>query len=328
MFFSIHTQFSERIKGRKPIKPIYPVLPKLQREGAEKRRRQNDLSETEEGSDYEYEHTESVESSSLHISKSFNDSSYRADKNTSEDTPPQKEKSESNTTIIVAGAIIMICVAIFLRIYFGNASEIAKSNGPIQCLQFKELENDFPHQDMLLWKSLRIGIQNVLNLNPTRPSVFLLAYSDINTSNHIMSKILNATKSCMKSQNPIELDGGTFATDAMIKDYGEIIQKYKGDLENEGVMFVSDVQRTPARAAQVFHTICDTITPLVERAVIFFTVHLDRHDTKMTHNMLSEIVEDQLENSWKKDGSVESDTLKALIGRMTEQVFLLNTENF
>lgn len=198
---------------------------------------------------------------------------------------------------------------------------------PISCPQFKELNKYFLHQDMLLWKSLKVGIENVLNENPAKPSVFLLAYTDIETTKNVMAKILNATANCMQTTRPIQLNGATFATAEMIEDYGEIIAKYRDKLQQEKIMYVSDVNKTPAAAAQAFHVICDTIEPLVEKAVIFFTVHLEPGSYEHDSASVLRRVEQVLETNWMSD-AINENTLNALIGRVTDQVFMLRSENF
>lgn len=194
----------------------------------------------------------------------------------------------------------------------------------IECPQFKELSEQYKNQDITLWKSLKKNIENVVNQTPAQPGVFLLAYHDAKVIEHVMENILNATAYCMKSRDPIKLDGGTFATDIMLQDYGEIIAAYRQRLEREGIMYVSDVQKMPSKAAQAFHTICDTVTPLVERSVIFFTMYVDQYSGSMSPQEIHRVVETQLENNWI---DINHDTLNALIGRITDQVFLLHSEN-
>lgn len=217
-------------------------------------------------------------------------------------------------------ATIIVCYLIFSL----STHSIAPRE-PISCPQFKELTKHFLHQDMLLWKSLKIGIENVLNENPAKPSVFLLAYSDIDTTRNLMAKILNATASCMQTTRPIQLNGATFATAEMIEDYGEIIAKYRDQLKEEKILYVSDVNETPAAAAQVFHTICDTVEPLVDKAVIFFTIYLEPDNYEQSPASVLHKVEKVLETNWLNK-AVSENTLKALIGRVTDQVFLLRSE--
>lgn len=234
---------------------------------------------------------------------------------------------ETNSGLWKFLAALMASTAIVIYLVFGLSSQSIAPKQPISCPQFKELTKYFLHQDMLLWKSLRIGIENVLNENPAKPSVFLLAYSDIETTENLMAKILNATANCMQTKRPIQLNGATFATNEMVKDYGEIIAKYRDELKKEKILYVSDVNKTPAAAAQVFHTICDTVEPLVEKAVIFFTVYLEPDNYDPNPISLLHKVEQVLENNWHTDNAVSENTLKALIGRVTDQVFLLRSEN-
>lgn len=229
--------------------------------------------------------------------------------------------SSSGTTTLLY--IVMVILLLFgIIIFYQSAKSIELKR--IECPQFRELPKQFTNQDLLLWKSLKVGIENVLNQTPAQPSVFLLAYNDAETSKNLMAEIVNVTANCMKSQNPIQLQGRSFATDAMLKDYGEIIKTYRKRLENEGIMYVADVHETPAQAAQAFHTICDTVTPFVERSIIFFTLYVDQYDRKMNPQLIHQLVETKLERNWN---DIESNTLRALIGRVTDQVFLLHSEN-
>lgn len=191
----------------------------------------------------------------------------------------------------------------------------------IKCPQFRQLDEEFSNQDKLLWKSLKVGIENVINQTPPQPSVFLLAYNDAKTSKQIMSRIVNATANCMQSKHPIVLDGSSFVTEAMINDYGLIITTYRKQLESEKIMYVSDVNKIPAQAAPAFHTICDTITPFVEKSVIFLTMHVDQYNADLSPVQVHKLVETQLETNWD---AIDHNTLMALIGRVTDQVFLLH----
>lgn len=89
-------------------------------------------------------------------------------------------------------------------------------------------------------------------------------------------------------------------------------------------MYVENVHKVPATAAQAFHTICDTVTPLVEKSVIFFTMHVESDSKEITPQEIHRLVEMQLEKNWI---NINHNTLKALIGRVTDQVFLIRSDN-
>lgn len=227
-------------------------------------------------------------------------------------------KLHDRTSACVLVVVFAVCFVVIVFLLMPASLSV---KGRKECLQFKELAKDFSNQDKSLWRSLKVGIENVVNQTPPQPSVFLLAYNDAETSKNLMAKILNATAVCMNSQNPIELEGSTFATEAMIKDYGEIIAAYRPRLLNEGIMYVANVHEIPAPAAQAFHAICDTVTPLVEKSVIFLTMYVEPRDREVTPQEIHRLVETQLEKNWI---DINHNTLKALIGRVTDQVFLLH----
>lgn len=229
--------------------------------------------------------------------------------------------SDSSLTIYIMVVIIGALVGALAFFLLPGKSLPAER---VECPQFKELSEHYKNQDISLWKSLKKNIENVVNQTPAQPGVFLLVHHDADMSERVMANILNATAYCMKSHDPIKLNGGSFATDKMLQDYGEIIAAYRQRLEREGIMYVSDVQKIPSKAAQAFHTICDTVTPLVERSVIFFTMYVDQYRGNMSPQEVHHLVETQLENNWI---DINHDTLNALIGRITDQVFLLRSEN-
>lgn len=73
-----------------------------------------------------------------------------------------------------------------------------------------------------------------------------------------------------------------------------------------------------AIVAQAFHTICDTVTPLVARSVIIFTMHIDPIP-QSAH--LLQVVEKQLQSDW---AALDMNLLQPLLARVTDQVLLLS----
>lgn len=238
-------------------------------------------------------------------------------------SPPPDRSDQSNTHLIITGIIVAI-IAGTIGAYALRLKNVSMTKSKIECPQFKELSKKFTHQDKQLWKELKIGIENVINGTPAQPSVFLLAYNDQLTSKNVMAQIVNATAQCLQSHDPIELDGGTFVTDRMLMDYGQIIEMYRKRLEDTGIMYVADIHKVPGQAAQAFHTICDTVTPFVERSVIFFTMYVNQYDHQMSDHRIRSLVEEKLEHNWD---DINHDTLNALIGRVTYQVFFLHPES-
>lgn len=258
----------------------------------------------------------------------ISESIHREFRSKAERTTPSLSNTPSDPsniyTYIIVGIIILMIVS---GLYAFSASDLRKT--PVQCLEFKELDKRFTHQDKLLWKSLKVGTEGVLNKDPTQPSVFLFAYNDQKSIDKVMLEIVNATASCMKSKNPIQLKSSALANEAMLRDHGEVIKAFKKQLEQEGIMYVADINKVPTEPAKAFHSICDTVTPLVSRLVIFFTMHLPNLNRNMSTKEILMLVEQELEKSWNRngEGAITENTLQALIARITDQVFLLHSEN-
>lgn len=229
-------------------------------------------------------------------------------------------KSDNANKSIYYWTVAIVIIAILLWLGSRHLSSTLQKR---ECPQFKVLAQQYAHQDQRLWKSLKINIENVLNQTPEQPSVFLLAYNDRETVERIMADIINVTAQCMRSTDPIQLNGGTFANAEMLKDYGVIIQTYRERLESQGIMYVADLHETPAEAAEAFHTICDIISPLVHKSVIFFTLYVEEATAAAASpKQIHKLVEDKLYHNWN---TIKYDTLSALIGRVTDQVFFLHS---
>lgn len=247
----------------------------------------------------------------------------------------KKSENENNFTIYLVGIIVVI-VAVSIGWLLLQNNSLQNASAKIKCPQITALSKQYSRQEPQLWKSLKTNIENVLNQTPKQPGIFLLAYNDRITVERIMADIINATTHCMHSRDPkrahpIQLNGGTFATAEMLKDYGVVISRYRNELESEGIMYVADLHETPAEVAQAFHTICDAYTPLVHKSIIFFTLFVEdasssNHNGKMSPNHVHHLVESKLQNKW--GAKINDDTLHALIGRVTDQVFFIHPEKF
>lgn len=239
---------------------------------------------------------------------SFN---YDVRKSTKKRTEPAPAKNDYILIVLIVLGVIVGGYAIFINLPILIASKQ-------HCVEFDELAKQFTNQEPMLWKSLRKGVESVLNEKPQRPSIFLLAYNDLRTSEWLMENILNATATCMQSKNPIKLDGNS-----VVGNHGDLIDKYKDQCKNSGIMYISNINRIKMPAAQMFHVFCDTIEPLVERAVIYLTIHIEQYERNIRPNQLTRLVETDLERYWH---DTDANTLEALIARVTDQVFLLHPE--
>lgn len=260
------------------------------------------------------------------INRSQQERSFNSDSSKNRSQNSSYNSSGNESVLFSSNPLIYIIagVSLLIAIWLGFCQTPAKQLANVECLQFKELSKQFPHQNSDLWKALKVSTENVINGLPPRPAVFLIAHNSIQTSNVILPKILNATASCMQVQNPISLNGGSLASPEMQKDYGEFIAMYEGLLKREKILFISDVNRIPSTTAEAFHTICDTVTPLVEQSIIIFTMKIDQFDDRtMEYDSLSKMVETELRENWKY---VKANALQALITRVTDQIIWLRSE--
>lgn len=155
---------------------------------------------------------------------------------------PEKKESSNHVLWVLAVVIIFGLLAVYFVMYHGQV------NGHVhpaeQRCSFDVCELKFPNQDRVLWKSLEYGVENVLNKIPTSPSIFLLAYHDMNSANRITRCVVKRTTECMKSKgNALELSPADLESTEMKSDYGVVITKYQNQLKKSGVMLVNDLNK-------------------------------------------------------------------------------------
>lgn len=151
-----------------------------------------------------------------------------------------------------------------------------------------------------------------------------------------MERIIDITAKCLNSKNkPLLLTAKDFSSDEMQNDYGVAIETYKIPLKESGILAVSDIDKVilifennfliftyllfkiPSSVAEAFHSFCDTITPLVDRSVIYLT-----HPIINTTDF-GNYVDTNLRSVWRE---IEKNKLEALITRVTDQILLFKTE--
>lgn len=230
----------------------------------------------------------------------------------------------TNTVLWTVVGLVAVIVAAGAYAWLSPGSGRPKQ----QCAEFDELRKQFPNQDAIMWRSLRKGVEDVLNNVPQRPSTFLLAYHDPATSDRLMEQILTATAHCMRTGDTLKLDGNEIGgRSAAAHTHGDIIAMYERPLKATGIMYVADISRIAMPTAQMFHVICDTVTPLVARAVIFLTLHIERYERNMAPRHLLRLVEEELERNWHANATDSNENiLEALIARVTDQLFLVHPE--
>lgn len=154
----------------------------------------------------------------------------------------KKEKS-SNNGLWLCVFIALTAVSCFFLYSMYHRDVATETRHDIRC-SFERSAREFPKQNTILWRSLKHGVESVLNNIPTSPSIFLLAYDDVKSVNRITRSIVQTTTECMNSKvNALELSPADLAYDEMKSDYGVVITKYQNQLRKSGVMLVNDLNK-------------------------------------------------------------------------------------
>lgn len=178
----------------------------------------------------------------------------------------------------------------------------------------------FPSQDDNVWFVFSAGIKSITVGTPNKPAVFLMLYeSNDKTPACLAKEVSKVAISYIMGWNsmPIIVDGVQLKQDeALKKDSGELIVRYNNTVRNKGSLIVTNLHEVPANIAKSFHFFCDTYSPLIEKAVYFFT--LSTQGERLPKNKLQRVAEKTIKNLWSD--SLESHLLEPLITRLTGYV--------
>lgn len=56
----------------------------------------------------------------------------------------------------------------------------------------------------------------------------------------------------------------------------ELVNKYREDIANTGLMLVKEVDQVPSTLAMAFHYYCDEYNPIAKKSAVFFTLDMAR----------------------------------------------------
>jgi hypothetical protein len=169
------------------------------------------------------------------------------------------------------------------------------------------------------------GIE-VVQETPTKPSVFLLlreteegtpaclAWKTGNIAAHFLNAI---------NPDPVLLDGVNIENNhTLAEDYGILLEEYGPMVEELCTMIVKDLHKITGIVAQSFHWLCDTVTPLVDKAIYLFTMKTS--GVSHANDNLCEVAEKELKKLWS--AHLDEDTLMPLIVRIRDNVMIIMPE--
>lgn len=233
----------------------------------------------------------------------------------------QSESSDSQWILAVACAVIIVLLA-FVAYRSSNRSSASPSQIAIQhCDKFFTLRPKYPTVDPIIWNTLNVSVNRAVFRNPGEPATFIFLYNSDAKQNSLLEEIIDITSTCFGGRQPIRLQSSSFETAEIAKDYHAFINAYQAQLEARGILVVRDLDRVPPSAAQAFFTICDSYEPLVNKAVIFFTMDISKRLVLATDDdqTPTAIAEQVLKSLWRKE--LSDYMLNPLVVRLTENVF-------
>lgn len=231
--------------------------------------------------------------------------------------------------IIICCSGFLILASVIYRKYFSgpksfpvNDKQMSEKEESLEII-LNKLKKEFPSQDENVWYTFQAGIKSVIREKPNKPSVFLMLYNDNGrTANCLANRISRIAIQYItdKENGPLILNGHDLKRNHIfIKDSGELITEYNSTVQDIGGMVVTELHEVPGSVAKAFHVFCDRETPLVERAIYFFTLQTTEEKTKK-----QKTAEQRMKNLWHQ--SLTDNLLDPLITRLTGYVLQIQPE--
>ncbi|CAB3236949.1 unnamed protein product [Arctia plantaginis] len=107
------------------------------------------------------------------------------------------------------------------------------------------------------------------------------------------------------------------STNLDMAEHGELISRYRDDVDKAGVLLVKEVDSVPSYLAMAFHYYCDEYNPLVKRSAIFFTLDLANCSNVSEKKPTHDFIEKCLSAKWK---TVPKENMRPLLTRMVDVV--------
>ncbi|XP_074028512.1 torsin interacting protein [Leptinotarsa decemlineata] len=278
----------QHVKGRPPIRDLESF--------------QSPIENMESGEEESF----SVDSDSLSESD-FHDISKKKIKDIS------KKEQPCNWICIAIG---IGCISIFCVLLY----DVKEIEVEAEKYIMETLEKEFPNQMDGFWLSIEVVISEVKRNN--RPKSVIFLYQD--DTKHSLDRIVKGISSVAVceitscSSKPIIIEKGQLNTTDILEDYGEIIAENKEQLRENGVMIVKNLETVPGASAQAFHSLCDEVNPVIEKALFLFTMKVDKF---YSNNIKA--IENQLRTMWK---DLKDDKFYPLFTRISDCVLPVNRE--
>ena len=190
----------------------------------------------------------------------------------------------------------------------------------------EHIREEFPSQLAHIWGEFSAGINETAQGTPTKPSVFMLLYeTEEGTAICLAQKVGNMSTHLLEAEksNPLLIiDGADLEhNETLAEDYGTLLEEYRPKVVEQRAMIIINLHKVPGTVAQSFHSLCDTVTPAVDKAVYLFT--MKAAGVSNTDNP-TEVAEKQLRKLWSDE--LDEDRLNPLITRITDMTMMIMPE--
>lgn len=235
--------------------------------------------------------------------------------------PDHRNQSNNPTLVRLAAVLAFIAVAIGACYMYQPSQPSAIPAKRPSCEHFLELQSKYPNTDDMLWPTLIVSVDRAINDNPGEPGTFIFLYNSSSVGQSLLDDVTRIAIECFGSGGAIWHTSNDFETAEIAQDYGSPVDLYREKLTTQKVLVVQELDRVPPPAAQVFFTICDSIEPLVHRAVIFFTIDVSGQP-RQANQSATAVAEGILKGLWRDE--LHPDVLDPLLVRLTENVFRID----
>lgn len=217
-----------------------------------------------------------------------------------------KEKSQIHKNTCFG--IIIVFVIFLVALFFVPGEQ--KVNGPQ--ITFESLEKEFSSQQNDFWLSIKVAINDIIQLNQPKSIIFL--YKDVNTITNLLIKVSEyASLLICNSEKPLNISGNYLRRKDILEDYGNFIVEVRSELQTKCVVVINNLDEVPGTSAQAFHSLCDEYNPVKENVLFLFTLKVDEFPKNNY-----KFVEQRLRGLWS---DLHSDTFYPLYTRMS--IFIL-----
>ncbi|XP_075987219.1 uncharacterized protein LOC142983904 isoform X2 [Anticarsia gemmatalis] len=282
-------------------------------------------------------HSQVNRSNQFNNSDHFQTPPYRRKSSISGLPARNKQQSGSNmSTYLLLTIVIAILAALYIK--YPQVTQYLQNNNKdksTQTVNYDEVlfENNMNNlqekynidQNSIL--KLKSGISTIFSRMDAGSFMFVYNTDTNNFNLTQFEKFINevAYTAARYLRNNLSSMKHTVVTSSSLdmQEHGELISRYRDDVDKTGVLLVKEVDSIPSELAMAFHYYCDEYEPLVKRSAIFFTLNLancsSTTDKKTTHDF----IEKCLAKKWKT--AVPPENMRPLLTRVVDIIIDVTT---